>query len=515
MPKNAETGPPSAIRDETLSFGPFRLDLSERSLLRDGAAVPLGGRALDLLAALAQAGGQIVGKDAIYARVWPGLAVEENNIQVQVSTLRKALGEEWIQTVPGRGYRLVMQDAGAPAAVAHAPARPTLAVLPFVNLSGAADQEYFADALTEEITTAVSRVRWFQVIARSSAFAYRGRSGIDVREVGRALGARYVLEGSVLRAGPRIRMAGSLIDAETGVRLWADRFEGEGSDLFGLQDRLGEAVVGHIEPNLRNAEISRARARPTGRLDAYDHYLRALPLTWEGTRESFAQAVGHLKQAVAMDQNFVVAKAFLAFTLMNQAGLGWGEADTADLGARMATEALLARSDEPEALRRAGHVAAFFARDRDRALVAVQRALALSPNSIGTLMSAGWVHCYRLEGAEAVPLFERALRLNPYDEEGGYVLSGLGLAQLILERPEQALPVLQRSVHDMPNWAPGHQFLAVALSWLGREDEARAVTEGLMARMPRLRARTEKWAFPPGPWLDGFLAALRDAGVPP
>jgi TolB-like protein len=508
MQKKPETTLPA----DGMGFGPFRLDPAGRTLWRGSTAVPLGGRAFDLLVVLAGAAGALVGKQAIQDRVWPGVVVEENNIQVQVSTLRKVLGEDWIQTVAGRGYRLVVPAAGVPEGAATG--RPTLAVLPFVNLSGDAGQAYFADALTEEITTALSRVRWFQVIARSSAFAYKGQVGIDVREVGRALGARYVLEGSVRRAGNRIRIAGSLIDAQTGLRLWADRFEGEADDVFALQDRLSEAVAGAIEPSLRNAEISRARARPTGSLDAYDLYLRSLPLTWEGSPASYAAAVELLKRAVALDDGFAQAKAFLGFALMNMAGLGVGDRESAALGARMAEEALASSRDDAEVLSFGGHVVGFFRRDHKRALAAVERALAINPNGIRTLMSAGWVHCYRLEAAPALALFGRAERLNPLDAELGYLLSGMGLAQLIAGDLQSALPPLERSVVEMPNWAPSVQFLAAALMMLGREDEARAWGARAMAQVPRLRARAEKWVFAPSPWLDRFLAALRAAGVP-
>jgi adenylate cyclase len=187
------------------------------------------------------------------------MVVEENNLQVQISTLRKVLGDDCIVNVPGRGYRLSAPAAAGPQ---EQPTRPTLAVLPFVNMSGDAGQDYLADALTEEITTALSRIRWFLVIARSSAFAYRGQAGIDLRDVGRALGARYLLEGSVRRSGKRVRMSGSLINAITGLRVWSDSYDAELDDLFALLDHLSEAVAGAIEPSLRYAEISRARASP-------------------------------------------------------------------------------------------------------------------------------------------------------------------------------------------------------------------------------------------------------------
>lgn len=502
--------------DRIVAFGPFHLNINQRRLTRDGAPVALGGRAAALLSVLADADGAIVGKQRIFDAVWPGLTVEDNNIQVQIATLRKALGDGWITTEPGRGYRLVLIDAPPQAPdAALGPAGPTLAVLPFVNLSGTADQDYLADALTEEVTNALSRVRWFQVVARSSAFAYKGRPGLDIRAVGRELGARYLLEGSVQRGGDRIRLAGSLIEAETGLRLWADRFEGDMGDVFALQDRMSEAVVGAVEPSLRHAEITRTRARRTESPAAYDLYLRSLPLTWMGTRESYDQAIALLRQAVAMDTGFTIAKAFLSFALMNRAGHGWSDRESNLLGARMAREALERHGDDPEALRLAGHTLAFFDRAFDRGLAAVERAMAIHPNGIGVSLSAGWVRCYRCEPELAIALFERALRLNPLHAELGYVLSGLGFAHVIAGDDAAAVPVLRRAVHEMPNWAPGLQFLTVALQRLGQTVEARQAASRLMVMTPRINARPEKWVMVDGRPRDSFLAALRDAGVPP
>ncbi|MGE0759563.1 MAG: winged helix-turn-helix domain-containing tetratricopeptide repeat protein [Pirellulaceae bacterium] len=507
MTTTLEQGEPS------IAFGPFRFDIKAQRLTRDGAPVSLGGRAVALLAALADARGEIVGRETIFSKVWPGVTVEDNNIQVQIATLRKVLGDGWISTVPGRGYRFVTGDAPIKS---RDPVmrRPTLAVLPFVNLSGLADQDYLADALTEEITTALSRVRWFHVVARSSAFAYKGRQEVDVRTIGRELGAGYLLEGSVQRGGPRIRLTGSLVEAESGLRVWTDRFEGDLDDVFALQDRLSEAVVAVVEPSLRNAEISRTRARPTSSADAYDLYLRSLPLTWNGTRDNYDQAVDLLKRAVAMDEAFTVAKAFLTFTLMNRAGHGWSDSESNKLGGCMAREALDQHNDDPEVLRIAGHTLAFFARDFERSLASVERALTINPHGIGALMSAGWVRCYRVEPDEAIALFERALRLNPLSAELGYVLSGLGFAQLMAGNPQAAVPVLRRSIQERPHWAPAFQFLTAALHSLGRIAEAREIAAHLMTMVPRLRAVPEKWVLVAGPFRDDFMAALKAAGVP-
>src|SRR5215472_6129072 len=230
-----------------ISFGRFRLNLTQRQLWRDNAPIRLARRALDVLCVLASAGGAVVSKDALMARVWAGVVVEENNLQVHISALRKALegdsnGGSWIVTVPGRGYRLLLPReppaVGGPAAERSLPVpdKPSIAVLPFLNLSGDPEQDYFADGMVEEIITALSRIRWLFVIARNSTFAYKGQA-VDVKRVGGELGVRYVLEGSVRKGGNRVLIAAQLIDADTGAHLWADRFDGTLEDIFDLQDR--------------------------------------------------------------------------------------------------------------------------------------------------------------------------------------------------------------------------------------------------------------------------------------
>src|SRR5215468_619646 len=256
-----------------ISFGRFRLDLARRELRRDQAPVRLGSRALDILCVLASAEGRVVTKDELMARVWAGVAVEEHNIQVHISALRKAFeedgdGESWIVTVPGRGYRF-LRPREPPAANDPAPGsgpspadEPSLAVLPFDNLSGDPEQEYFADGMVEEIITSLSRIRWLFVTARVSSFTYKGQA-TDVKQIGRELGVRYVLEGSVRKGGNRVRITAQLIDAASGVHLWADRFDGAIEDIFDLQDQVTTSVVGAITPTVEQAEIGRAVRKPT------------------------------------------------------------------------------------------------------------------------------------------------------------------------------------------------------------------------------------------------------------
>ena len=274
------------MSDETFVFGPFRLSAGRRELLAHGAPVQLGARAFDVLLALVRRTGLVASKDELLAEVWPGTVVEENNLQVQISTLRKVLGEkpegsQYLMTVPGRGYRFVGQvervnragaetaapsvqpgQVGAPLAL---PDKPSIAVLPFTNMSGDPEQEYFADGMAEEIITALSRCSWLFVIARNSSFTYKGRA-VDVRQVGRDLGVRYVLEGSVRRGVNRLRFTGQLIEATSGNHLWADRFDGEMSDVFELQDRITGNVVAAIEPSVQLAEIERIRQKPSANL---------------------------------------------------------------------------------------------------------------------------------------------------------------------------------------------------------------------------------------------------------
>ena len=255
-----------------ISFGRLRFDLTRRELQRDSSPVRLGSRALDILCVLASAEGALVTKDELMAQVWPGVVVEENNLHFHISSLRRALdadgkGESWIVTVHGRGYRLLRPPeppaAGKAAAEASA-GQPSLAVLPFNNLSGDPEQEYFADGMVEEIITTLSRIHWLFVIARNSTFAYKGQN-VDVKRIGRELGVRYVLEGSVRKSGNRVRITAQLIDANTGAHLWADRFDGLLEDVFELQDKVASSVAGVIEPALQAAELPGAAGQPAGR----------------------------------------------------------------------------------------------------------------------------------------------------------------------------------------------------------------------------------------------------------
>src|SRR5712692_9025762 len=276
-----------------IALGPFRLDTERGLLLRRTEPEALGKRAIALLQALVEQPGELVSKDALIEAAWSGQIVEESNLTVQIAALRRVLGEfpggdRWIETMPRRGYRFVgpviaEAQRGVMAVPAQVdgmqddlalPHKPSIAVLPFVNMSGDPEQEYFADGIVEEIITVLSRIRWLFVIARNSTFTYKGQA-VDVKQVGRELGVRYILEGSVRKGGGRVRISAQLIEAETGAQLWADRFDCSLEDVFELQDQVAISVAGVIEPALQTAETARSASRPTSDMTAYDLYLRA------------------------------------------------------------------------------------------------------------------------------------------------------------------------------------------------------------------------------------------------
>ena len=305
-----------------LSFGPFRIDLDRRELMHQGSRVQVSGRALDILCVLASANGEIVGKDELMTRVWPGRVVQENNIQVHVSALRKALdarkiGHNYLVTVPNRGYRLIGLQPTLPTAssasdhrqglaVSH---KPSIAVLPFQNMSGDPEQEYFTDGMVDEIITGLSRIKWLSVISRNSTFIYKNKP-VTIKEVVNTFGVRYVLEGGVRKSGKRIRITGQLIDGQTDAHLWAEHYDRVLDDVFALQDEITMHVIGAIEPSLRRAEVDRVKRQRPDNLNAYDLVLRSLPFIFAHMPEDAAVAIPLLENAVKLQPDYGAAHAF-------------------------------------------------------------------------------------------------------------------------------------------------------------------------------------------------------------
>jgi adenylate cyclase len=474
-----------------ISFGRFRLNLSRRELRRDNAILRLGRRALDILCELASAGGAIVTKDELMARVWAGVVVEENNLQVHISALRKALaededGESWIVTVPGRGYRLLRPQKPstadpAPGQSLPLPDKPSIAVLPFLNLSDDPAQEYFTDGMVEEITTALSRIRWLFVIARTSSFSYKGHAA-DVRRIGRELGVRYVLEGSVRKGGNRMRITAQLIDAGTGAHLWADHFEGPLEDVFELQDRVASSVAGVIEPELQSAEAARSASRQTADLTAYDLYLRAHAMYWSSARE-IPEALRLAERAIARDPHYGLALAWAALCSLQLHSDGRSNDSDADRlkGIDYAHRALQEARDDPSVLAIAAVVLAYFGEDLSAMTALVDRALALNPGFTLGWFFSGQIRRWAGDLDTAIAHGETALRLNPRGHIHWTALYLIGSALVSSRRFEEAIPKLLLAIQSDESGAAPYRWLAACYAHLGRLDEARATLARLRA----------------------------------
>jgi TolB-like protein len=479
--------------------GLFRLDLA-------GAVQPvaLGSRALDLLLLLAERHGEVVRKDAIMASVWPGTLVEEGNLTVQISALRRVLDRDrgrgsCIQTVAGRGYRFVahvtqpgevVQPASAPGVGADSvpagancpvltlPDKPSIAVLPFANMSGDPKQKYFVDGMVEEIITALSRIRWLFVIARNSSFAYEGKA-VDVRQVGRELGVRYVLEGSVRKAGRRVRIAGQLIDAITGTHLWADRFDGSLDDVFALQDQVASSVAGVIEPTLQAAETARSAGRPTDDLTAYDLYLRAHDMVWSSAAR-IPEALRLMEKAIARDPQYGPALAFAALCCHRLVIDDRSEDPASERlrGADFARRALDVAGDNPEILAYAALVLASFGEDIGAMMALVERALALNPNYARGWGISGVLRLWAGQPDIAIAHVDRALRLSPLVRVGPAFLI-MGGAHFFGQRFDMALPKLLLAIQDDPGFPIAYRLLAACYVHMGRLDDAREIVRRL------------------------------------
>ncbi len=507
----------------TLQIGGVTLDTA-RGCLRgaDGAEIPLAPKPFDLLVMLARNPGRTLSKDALLDAVWPGIHVTEASLFQAVREARRAIGDEAgqvLRSVPRRGYLLEVTAPPAPdpapppaAASAMTPLdRPALAVLPFANLSSDAEQEYFSDGITDELTTQLSRARWFYVIARNSSFTYKGRA-VDPRQVGRDLGVRYVLEGSVRRAAGRVRIACQLIDAETGHQLWAERFDGTLDDIFDLQDRVAEAVAGAIEPSLQHAEIRRAQSKPTGSLTAYDLLLQAMYWQRTLTIEGNEKALRLLRAALQLDPDFAFGKAQLAFMTVFLSANTWADEAIQEEGARCAREAVASSRDDPLALALAAFALAFYGADHSTARAAAARAQVLNPNSAVIAACAGWVYNFNSEPRVALEAFQRALRLSPLDPAIEYMYVGLSSVHVAFGDYATALEWAERCVQVAPHHSPGHRYVIIANWLLGREDAARAAAARMLALFPT--ARTQIRRYRDDAFRAKLVGALVAAGIP-
>jgi TolB-like protein/Flp pilus assembly protein TadD len=409
------------------------------------------------------------------------------------------LGEQALKNIaqPVHVFRVLAEEKPVPEPAALAlPEKPSIAVLPFQNMSGDAEQEYFVDGMVEEIITALSRIRWLFVIARNSTFTYKGQS-VDVKAVGRELGVRYVLEGSVRKGGDRVRITAQLIEAETGAHLWADRFDGLIEDVFELQDKIAISVAGVIEPALQAAEIRRSVARPATDLSAYDLYLRALAVFFPITKERIVKALGLLEQAIAIDPHYAPALSWASVANLHLDGQGWvEERETARHKAiDLARQALQATQNDPSVLANAAAVLAQSGEDIGAMIGLVDRALRLNPSFARGWFLSGLVRLWAGQHGLAIEHLETALRLSPR-ERMGQPLSAIGCAYFFKRQFDVAAGKLLLAIQDHPGYPPSYRVLAACYAHMGRRGDARAIVAKLRAISPLVMSNVEPFRNP-------------------
>ncbi|WP_292623249.1 adenylate/guanylate cyclase domain-containing protein [Mesorhizobium sp.] len=441
-----------------------------------------------------------------------------NHVRGKVKLGFDDLGEQQLKNIAERVriYRLRPDREAAMARPALAlPDKPSIAVLPFTNMSGDPEQEYFSDGMVEDIIAALSRVRSFFVIARNSSFTYKGKA-VNVKQVGLELGVRYVLEGSVRKAGNRVRITGQLIEAESGNHVWADRFDGSLEDVFELQDGVTQSVVGAIAPKLQRAEIDRTSRKRTEDLTAYDFVLRALPHAWSGSPERSAIALDLLQKATAIDPSYAYAYAMAAWSLMFSKNSGWRSwpPDQQELCVRFAREALKLDMEDPAVLWASATALASVVHEHEHALELIERSLAINHNSAQAWAAKGWVTSWI--GLDGIPSLERAMRLSPLDPLLYLIHASIAECHLAARRHEMALEWSLRAMREHPE-PPSfvRRVLAASYARLGLFQEARRVVAGILAESPSFTVRT--WleiTAQRGPHVQYLAESLRLAGLP-
>ncbi|MCV9960676.1 winged helix-turn-helix domain-containing tetratricopeptide repeat protein [Pararhizobium sp. BT-229] len=522
-------------------FEDYTLDPERRELLRQSDVISVGPQVFDLLLHLVENRDRVVSKDDLLQAVWSGRIVSESTVTSHINAVRKAIGDNGdeqrlVRTVARKGFRFVGKidealavhdqeplktlpdkPGEAPAAAFALPDKPSIAVLPFHNLSDDPEQEYFADGVVEDIISALSRMRWLFVIARNSSFTYKGRV-VDVKEVGRELGVRYVLEGSVRKAASKVRITGQLIDATTGTHLWAERFEGTLDDIFELQDQIAENVVGAIAPQLERAEIERAKRKPTESLDAYDHYLRGMAKLHRGTREMIEEALPSFYKAIELDPEFASAYGMAAWCYFWRKANGWMADRPREIaeGIRLARLAVDLGRDDAVALTRAGHALGHLAGELDGGIALLDRALLLNPNLAPAWFLGGFLRAFHGETDGAIQHLTHAVRLSPLDPEMFRMQAGTALAHFFAGRFDTASAWAEKAVRNLPTFLIAVSIVAASHALAGRMDEARRAMQRVRDLDPSLRVSNLKdWLPIHRPQdLAAFADGLRLAGLP-
>jgi TolB-like protein len=510
-------------------FEECALDTDRRELRRGTGLVEIEPQVFDLLVHLISHRDRVVSKDDLLASVWHGRNISESALFNRINAARSAIGDTGvrqglIKTLPRKGLRFVgavREEGRSPAkagsqkpslAIAN---KPSIAVLPFVNLSGDPEQDYFIDGVVEDIITALSRNRAFFVIARNSSFAYKG-TPVDTRRMSRELGVHYLLEGSVRKSGNRVRMTGQLIEAESGLHLWADRFDRDLIDVFDLQDQLVTSVVGAIAPQLEKAEINRARLNMTGNLAAYDLYLRGLASWNRWTAEENAKALQLFNAAIAKDGDFSTPFGLAASCHHFAKANGWATTFDKPGISRLVERAADIGADDPVALCWAGHVHAYFFHDLDRALLLIDRALDLDVNLAVAWQRSGWVRGYAGDSDGAIGSLNKAIRLNPLDPRVFLTQSAMAFAHFIAGRDDESADWAAMALRVKPNWLPALRMTLASNAMRGQVEQGQRALKAYLEIDPSVTITRLCEYYPFGREADRqrFIAAMRAAGIP-
>jgi TolB-like protein len=518
------------LKLSVLQFEKFTLDPDGRSLDRDGHHVALRPQAMEVLCYLAKNPGRPISKEELFREIWQGISVTDDSLVQCIRDIREVLeddGHHIVKTVPRRGYLFAASIARglhqdplsviAPRQRAPAPPfpdLPSIAILPFANLSGDPEQDYFGDGIVEDITTALSRNRAFFVIARNSSFTYKGKS-VVIQQVGRELGVRYVLEGSVRKSGGRVRVTAQLIEASSGHHLWADRFDGDVADVFDMQDRIVARVVA-IGPHVERAEIDRVKNAATDDLDAYDLYLRGLASWHRWMKEENSRALRYFYAAIDKDRDYStpygLAAACYFFAKVNNWEANFDEREIA----RLVDAAAEIGANDPVALAWAGHVHALFFKDVERALLLTDRALELDVNLPTAWLRSGWVRGYAGDAEGAVESVKNAIRLDPLDPRAFMTHAAMAFARFVAGRDDQSADWAAKALRLKPNLQPALRMALASNGLLGRADEAHRALLAYLQIDPDISVAKILGFYPFRRDVDRqrLILGLRNAGVP-
>jgi TolB-like protein/DNA-binding winged helix-turn-helix (wHTH) protein/tetratricopeptide (TPR) repeat protein len=540
-------------------FGDYVLDTGRRELRREHTVVSVQPQVFDLLDYLIRNRGHVISRDELVDAIWGGRIVSESTLATRINAARSAIGDDGesqrlIRTLPRKGIRFVgevleeeeeqpraqraadvtFEDAGdqklkniarpvraystQPAKSATTalalPDKPSVAVLPFQNMSGDPEQEYFADGMADDIITGLSRIKWLFVIARNSSFTYKDRA-IDVKQVGRELGVRYVLEGSVRKAGDRVRITGQLIDVATGAHIWADRYDRKFEDIFALQDEITLSVVGAIEPSLRLAEIERVKRKRPDSLDAYDLVLKAQSDVFSRMPERATKALPLLERALALDPSYALAHAYAAechHTLFLRGGLN---EENRKASIRHAEAAIAHGQDDAVALAFAGFVIGLDKHDRPAAFATFEAALAVSPSSALTYILGSVVLAFGGQPERAIEWANRGLRLTPFDPYRASAFCATSFSHFQRGRYEDSADAARKAILAAPGFSVCYMALAASLAKLGLVDEAKAAAARLLELQPNFRSSMNLKSVGCMPsFAVPFSEALHAAGLP-